>query len=256
MRLGFIGTGQISKAVILGILKSKIKYSKIFISKRSPKISKLLSKKSKKIIIYDDNQKILDSSDWIFLALTPKVGNEIIKKLIFKKKHLIISFISTIKMKDLKKLIRVKAKIVRAIPLPPISLKKGPVPIFPANKKVKNFFDNLGTTVEIKNESLSLNFWTTSSMMAPFYEILNTLTQWLIKKGVKKESAQKYITSLFVALSEDSLKKSKDLKKLVKESQTPKGLNEQSLKELKKHGFYKALNMTSEKILKRLKKVS
>ena len=86
MRLGFIGTGQISKAVILGILKSKIKYSKIFISKRSPRISKLLSKKSKKIIIYDDNKKILDSSDWIFLALTPKVGNEIIKKLIFKKK--------------------------------------------------------------------------------------------------------------------------------------------------------------------------
>ena len=145
---------------------------------------------------------------------------------------------------------------IRDRPLPPISLKKGPVPIFPANKKVKKFFDNLGTTVEIKNESLSLNFWTTSSMMAPFYEILNTLTQWLIKKGVKKESAQKYITSLFVALSEDSLKKSKDLKKLVKESQTPKGLNEQSLKELKKHGFYKALNMTSEKILKRLKKVS
>ena len=94
-------------------------------------------------------------------------------------------------------------------------------------------------------------------MMAPFfYEILNTLTQWLIKKGVKrlKKQCSKIYNLFFVALSEDSLKKSKDLKKLVKESQTPKGLNEQSLKELKKHGFYKALNMTSEKILKRLKK--
>ena len=84
MKLGFIGTGQISKAVILGILKSKIKYSKIYISKRSPKISKLLSKKSKKIVIYDDNQKILNASDWIFLALTPTVGNKIIKDLEFK----------------------------------------------------------------------------------------------------------------------------------------------------------------------------
>ena len=242
MKLGFIGTGQITKAVIYGILNSKIKYSKIYISSRNKKISSHLSKISKKIIVIKDNQKILNLSQWVFLSITPTVGNKIIKNLKFKKNHTIISFISTI--------------IVRAIPLPPISLKKGPVPIFPANKKVKKFFDNLGTTVEIKNESLSLNFWTTSSMMAPFYEILKTLTQWLIKKGVKKESAQKYITSLFVALSEDSLKKSKDLKKLVKESQTPKGLNEQSLKELKKHGFYKALNMTSEKILKRLKKVS
>ena len=93
-------------------------------------------------------------------------------------------------------------------------------------------------------------------MTGPDFEKKIFQSEKSLKKGVKKESAQKYITSLFVALSEDSLKKSKDLKKLVKESQTPKGLNEQSLKELKKHGFYKALNMTSEKILKRLKKVS
>jgi len=44
---------------------------------------------------------------------------------------------------QLKKAIKVKSKIVRAIPLPPISLKKGPVPICPPNKQVKNFFNKL-----------------------------------------------------------------------------------------------------------------
>ena len=254
MKLGFIGTGEISKAVIQGIISSKIKFSKIYISNRNNKISKQLSKSNKKISIIKDNQKIIDACEWVFLAITPVVGKKIIKELKFKKKHTIISFISTIKMKELKKFIKVKATIVRAIPLPPISLKKGPVPIYPPNKKVKRFFNNLGTTVEIKNEALSLNFWTTSSMMAPFYEILYTLSQWLIKKGVKKESAQKYITSLFVALSEDSFNKSSDLKKLVKESQTPKGLNEQSVKELRKLGFYRDLNKTAESVLGRLKK--
>ena len=254
MKLGFIGTGEISKAVIQGIISSKIKFSNIYISNRNNKISKQLSKSNKKISIMKDNQKIIDACEWVFLAITPVVGKKIIKELKFKKKHTIISFISTIKMKELKKFIKVKATIVRAIPLPPISLKKGPIPIYPPNKKVKRFFNNLGTTVEIKNEALSLNFWTTSSMMAPFYEILYTLSQWLIKKGVKKESAQKYITSLFVALSEDSFNKSSDLKKLVKESQTPKGLNEQSVKELRKLGFYRDLNKTAESVLRRLKK--
>ena len=61
-----------------------------------------------------------------------------------------MSFISTIKMHDLKKMIKVKAKIIRAIPLPPISIRKGPIPIFPPNKKVKNFFNKLGTTIEVK----------------------------------------------------------------------------------------------------------
>ena len=46
-----------------------------------------------------------------------------------------------------------------------------------------------------------------------------------------------------------------DLKtgKLVNKSQTPKGLNQQALRELKKMNFYKNLNLVSIKILKRLK---
>ena len=255
MKLGFIGTGQISKAVIHGILGSKLKISKIYISKRNLKISSALSKKSKKIVVLNNNQKILDLSNWIFLAITPSVGNKIIKKLKFKKTHTIVSFISTIKMKELKNFIGVKATIVRAIPLPPIALRKGPVPIFPPNKKVRNFFNNLGDTIEIRNENLSLNFWANSAMMAPFYEMLQNLSIWLTRKGVKKNSSQKYITSLFVALAEDALNKSKDLKKLVKESQTPKGLNEQAVKELKNLGFYSSLNKVTDSILKRLKKI-
>ena len=66
---------------------------------------------------------------------------------------------STLDYSKLKKLIKKKLIIIRAIPMPPISLGKGPVAIFPPNKKVKNFFDKIGTTIEIRNEKLSKNFW-------------------------------------------------------------------------------------------------
>jgi pyrroline-5-carboxylate reductase len=152
-------------------------------------------------------------------------------------------------------MIKVKSSIVRAIPLPPISLKKGPVPICPPNKKVKTFFNKIGTTIEIKNEKLSINFWSTSGMMASYYDLLRVMSGWLVKKGVKREEAQKYITSLFLALSEDAVINSKkDLKFLVKESQTPKGLNEQGLKEMSKKGVYKSVIGTLNNIYKRLNK--
>ena len=109
---------------------------------------------------------------------------------------------------QLKKIIGKRIKIVRAIPLPPISIKKGPVPICPPDKQVKNFFNKIGTTVEIKNERISKFFWATSGMMAPFYELLKVLTDWLVRKGVKRNEAQKYITSLFAALSIDSVNNS------------------------------------------------
>ena len=255
MKIGFIGTGHITKSVINGILGSKLKIKRILISKRSNKISTALKKKSKKIAILNDNQEIINKSNWVFLAVTPEVGHKILPKLKFKKNQTIISFISTIKMRDLKNYVKVNSKIVRAIPLPPISIRKGPVPIFPPNKKVKQFFDYLGTTVEINKENLSLNFWSTSSMMAPFYELLQTLSSWLNSKGINKMDAQKYITSLFIALSEDAkVNAKKDLKILVKNSQTPRGLNEQAVNELRKSGFFKSLNITTNSVLKRLKK--
>ena len=46
----------------------------------------------------------------------------------------------------------------------------------------------------------------------------------------------------------------KNLKKLVKESQTPGGLNEQAIKDLRKAGFYRLLEKTSNRIIKRLNK--
>ena len=256
MKIGFVGTGYIAKSVITGILGSKLKINKIFISKRNKKISNFLSKKSRKIVIINNNQEIINRSNWVFLSVIPKIGNNILKCLNFKSNQTIVSFISTIKISQLKKYIKVKAKIVRAIPLPPISLRKGPVPIFPPNKNVKRFFNQLGTTVEIENEKLSKNFWATSGMYASFYELLSTMSNWLVKRGIKRDKAQKYITSLFVALSENAIVNSKkDLKHLVKDSQTPRGLNEQGVKELRKAGFYRSTEKTLNSILKRLNKV-
>ena len=253
MNLGFIGTGKITSSVITGICNSKISYKKIIISSRNKNIANNLKKKFKKIEITKNNQEIINKCEWVFLSVTPNVGNKILKELHFKPNQTIISFISTITLLQLKKAIKVKAKIVRAIPLPPISLKKGPVPIYPPNKAVKSFFNKIGTTIEISNEKSSINFWSTSGMMAPFYEILRVMSDWLVKKGVKRNSAQKYVTSLFLALSEDAVMNSnKDLKYLVKDSQTPKGLNEQGVKELSKAGFYKSIEKTLNSIHKRL----
>ena len=237
------------------LFRSEIKYKQIIVSPRNKKIANNLKKKFKKIIIAKNNQEIVSKSNWVFLSITPRVGEKIIKNLKFKSNQTIISFISTITISELKKMIKVKADVVRAIPLPPISLKKGPVPICPPNRKVKKFFDQIGSTVEIKNEKLSINFWSTSGMMASYYDLLRVMSDWLIKKGIKKIDAQKYITSLFLALSEDAVVNSKnELKYLVKDSQTPKGLNEQGLREMKKKGVYKSVVNTLNSIHKRLNK--
>ena len=252
MNLGFIGTGNIVSDVIFGISKSKIKYEKIIISPRNKKKALYLKRYLKKVIIAKNNQEVINKANWVFLGVLPKVGEAILPKLQFRNNQIIVSFMSTTNYTKLKKLINTKSVIIRAIPMPPIRMGKGPVAIFPPNKKVRSFFDKIGTTIEIKNEKLSKNFWAISGTMASFYELLDILSKWLIRKKTNKLDSQKYVTLLYSALAELALlNSSKPLKNLVNE-QTPGGLNWQGVNELRKSGYYRLLEKSLKKIYKRL----
>ena len=89
--------------------------------------------------------------------------------------------------------------------------------------------------------------------MASFYELLNISSGWLTKKGINKKIADNYISELFLSLSQDAVnKKSQGFKKLVADSQTPKGLNMQVLNELKRAKFYNKFIKALENINKRV----
>ena len=84
MKLGFIGTGKISSSVITGICGSNISFNKILVSPRNRSVAQNLAKKFKKVFIGKSNQEIVNSCKWIFLAVTPTVGEKIIKDLKFR----------------------------------------------------------------------------------------------------------------------------------------------------------------------------
>ena len=251
MHLGFLGTGKITLSIIHGILDSKLKVKKIYISYRNKNISKKLSKRFKKVKILKDNQEIINKSNLVFLAVTPKVGSKILPALKFNSSKKIVSLISTIKLKKIKQYTKNK-KVTRVIPLPFINMKKGPIIICPKDNQIKKFFNNLGTVIEVKNENLSKSFWSTSSFMASFYNLQYETSSWLVSKGIKKDKAEKYTKELFLALSADAVNKNKtSLKQLVLESQTPGGTNAYVLQELKKKKFYKLQQKVLNSIFKK-----
>ena len=147
MKLGFIGTGKIASSIILGIFKSKLKVSQVYISSRNRNIAKKLSQKFKKVKIIKDNQEIINKASHVILSVTPEVGKKILPKLNFNNKK-IISLISTIRINQLKQLCR-SSTVAKAIPLPPIENRLGPIVICPANKAAKNIFKYLGEVVEV-----------------------------------------------------------------------------------------------------------
>lgn len=256
MNIGFIGTGTITTSVIEGLFRSKIKVKQILISQRNEKNSTVLSRKFKRVKVMNNNQEIVNKSSWIFIAVVPKVAKSILQDLRFRKNQTIVSFISTASMTYLKKTLYPATNIIKAAPLPTIEHKLGPIVLFPNNKKVTSFFNQLGKAVIASTEKENNQLWTIASIMATYFEFCNTLEMWLVSKKVKANKARAMVASLMFGLSHTMLMSKTKTKDLIKEYQTKKGINEELLLRLKKAGVFTKMNGALTKILERITKAN
>ena len=254
MKLGFIGVGKIATSVIEGIFNAKINIREIILSPKNRQNTNSLRNKFKKIKIAKSNQDVLDKSNWVVLSITPKVGKQILKRLKFKKNHIVLNFMSTIHNQELKKIIFPAKQIFKIAPLPMIKHNLGPIIVYPKNKVIEGFFNKLGKVIATSNEKENKKLWVMTSFMATYFEIFNTAYKWFLRKGINKNKSMEYLIHLFKALNNETIKNSNySMDKMIKEFQTKGGINEELLNKAKKSGVFKNLNKGFDKIYNRVK---
>lgn len=93
-----------------------------------------------------------------------------------------------------------------------------------------------------------------TSFMATYFEIFNTAHKWFLRKGINKNKSMEYLSHLFKALNNETIKNSNySMDKMIKEFQTKGGINEELLNKAKKSGVFKNLNKGFDKIYNRVK---
>ena len=127
MKIGFIGTGKITTSVITGLFRSKANLKQILISERSKKNSRALAKRLKQVKVVKDNQEIINRSNWGCLGGSSNGCKKILQDLKFKKGQTVISFVSTLNMKDLRRFASPATLVFKAAPLPMVESKLGPM---------------------------------------------------------------------------------------------------------------------------------
>ena len=83
MKLGFIGTGRISTAVIESLARDSYE---IFISRRGKKNSKRLSEAYENVLI-GNNQEVVNQSDVVFIGLTADKAEKALETLRFSNMY-------------------------------------------------------------------------------------------------------------------------------------------------------------------------
>ncbi|WP_341486294.1 pyrroline-5-carboxylate reductase [Pararhizobium sp. A13] len=254
MRIGFVGTGAITEAMVTGILSGTPLARDVLVSPRNAEVADRLARMFPAVRIAADNQDVADACDILVLAIRPQVAEEVVKSLRFAPGQTVVSVIAATDRDRLQEWIGQEVDLTQAIPLPFVANREGVTAIYPPNFEVASLFASLGTTVQCATREEYDLLAVASAMMATYFGIMDRTTNWLAAKGLPDNSARDYLAALFASLSQTVLRSNgTSLKELSGEFATKGGLNEQVLVDFERNGGVTALTDALEAVLRRIK---
>ncbi|NTE83682.1 pyrroline-5-carboxylate reductase [Agrobacterium tumefaciens] len=253
-KIGFIGTGAITDAMVRGLLARPAAVPHVMVSQRSADISARLAADFPQVIVSGDNQAIVDGCDTVMLAIRPQIAEEVIRPLRFRDGQKIVSVVAATGREALLEWIGADVRLSQAIPLPFVARRKGVTAIYPADIDTAAIFNVLGNAVECETKEEYDLLAAASALMATYFGIMQTTTEWLVENGLPEEKGRAYLAPLFAGLSEVAMLAGSrtDFIDLSREFATKGGLNEQVLLDFDGKGGSGALKDALSRVLERI----
>jgi pyrroline-5-carboxylate reductase len=251
MTLGFLGTGAITAAIVTGLNAERADHL-IRLSPRNPDLAATLAARFETVSVCASNQDVLDSSDTVVLAVRPQVAEEVLSELRFSSTHTVISLIAGFSTTRIAELVTPADRVSRAIPLPSVARRRGPVAVYPAASPAAELFAPLGQVFGMESEDHLNALSTATSTMASYFSFLGHIAAWTAKKGIPESQAREYVGLLFAGLNDAGMEASgRTFEDLATAHATPGGLNEQVVRDLTEHGVFDTLRQALDSVHRR-----
>ncbi|HET6160730.1 MAG TPA: pyrroline-5-carboxylate reductase [Dongiaceae bacterium] len=254
MRLGFVGTGAITSAIVTGLNADGAGRDTILVSPRNADTAAELAAKFPNVTIASSNQAVLDGSDVVMLAVRPQIAAEVLSELKFRPDHHVISLMAITPLHKVTALVAPATKVTRAIPIPIVADRCGPTAIYPPDPAAAGIFYRLGTAIEATSADQFDAFSTATATMAAYFAFADEIASWLTRHGVPAADARRYVATVFQGLAAIAMReKGHGFAALAGEFATRGGINEQVMTHLKKEGTLAALSDALDAVLRRMK---
>jgi pyrroline-5-carboxylate reductase len=96
MKIGFIGVGKITNAIVEGLCTASIQ-TKLFLSPRNENTARHLAEKYGNVARLKSNQEVIDQSQIIFIAVRPAAAKEVLQPLVFREDQIVVSLVPLMK---------------------------------------------------------------------------------------------------------------------------------------------------------------
>lgn len=255
MRLGFLGTGAITSAMVTGLSAASSEYAMV-LSPRNGVIAADLARRFPNVAMASSNQAVVDACETVVIAVRPQIAEEILKELRFTGGQNVISVVSGFPVARLAGLVAPAAKITRVVPLPSAARRKSPTAIYPRDGLTVELFALLGTAFAVDTEREFDALCTVTATMATYFAFAGGVAGWLTQEGIAAQEARDYVARIFLGLAETAVEeRGSSFEQLAADHATRGGTNEQVLTYLRGHGVFERIDEALDGVMRRVRGV-
>ena len=247
-KIAIIGGGNLGTAIAEGLLKSKFsKPSEIMITKRVPATLKEL--RSKGVAVGDNNNDAVRNSELIILAVKPFQVKEVIEgiKNELSKKHIVVSVVTGILIKDIEEVVEKDFPVFRAMPNTAIAIQESMTCLSynktgaTHSKYVNDLFMTLGRVVKIDEKLMDAATVLGACGTAYAMRYIRANIQGGIEIGFDALTASLIAAQTVKGAAELLLQKGSHPEHEIDKVTTPKGCTIAGLNEMEHQGFSSSL---------------
>lgn len=251
MKLGFIGVGNMGKAILEGLLRSgKVSSTDIFVRNSSDKSTRNVVEETGAVFC-NSLKEVVENSDIVFLGVKPYLVGTVLDEVnLSLKNKIIISMAAAVEINDLEKKLP-ETKIVRIMPNIPVKIGSGVVGVtfnslVTAEEKtlVLYLLNNLGIAEEILEKDMeALTALTALSGSGPAYGYLfiEALADGAVLNGLKRDVAYRLAASTVLGAAKMVLETKEHPGKLKDDVCSPSGSTIEAVRVLEEKNFRSAV---------------
>ena len=258
MKIGFIGAGNMARAIATGLVKSGLDPQNIAcISGNDPTAANLA--KDLKARLAANRAELLDFGDIVLLAfkpnhletITPEEGERAAGKVV-------LSILAGRTLADLGKAFPKARNIVRVMPNTPAAIAKGVAtycfqnePTAELRSMVERILGSLGKAYQVAEEQLHIATVINGCGPAFYFRIIQLLGEIAATHGLDKNLAMKLASETAIGSCELFNQSDKSAQELIDAVTSPNGVTHALLQSLNRNGFPESLAISAQDAVKR-----
>ncbi|MBR1649647.1 MAG: pyrroline-5-carboxylate reductase [Lachnospiraceae bacterium] len=270
MKIGFIGLGNMARAIIGGILKDKIIPAKDIIGSDKFEAARKNAAKDFKITAVDSNIKVVEESDILFFAVKPQFLPEVLEEIkgSVKKETVIVSIVAGKTIGYLEDGLKVgnsktsKVKIVRCMPNTPALVGEGCTGVSPnANvtkaelEKVLKILSSFGKAHVVSEKLMDAVGAVSGSSPAFVFMFIEAMADGAVAGGMPRAQAYEFAAQAVLGSAKLVLETGKHPGELKDMVCSPGGTTIEGVKVLEECGMRGAIMDAMEAVIEKTKQL-